>query len=189
MPLRHTVAVAFSFLFFVPSNQAFAKCVPGETRISSVGAVFTCETENDVMGESWRDPDGTVWGDILSEPNGDLFDRLEAEAFDYCLNLNPESERAAIKAAVLARQPPDHGYFLPRVDDFNRLGQLLGYRSDLSLPALGYKPQVLPHLKDYAYWSSTLSAPNEIYYFDGRHGDTGPTVQQPHWLCYRCVRR
>ena len=96
-----------------------------------------------------------------------------ADAMEYCIGLNAETDRAAIRAALKAGQAPEHGIYVPLRGDFAGLRRLLGARGaqEQEFAGKGYEPQVLPNLK---YWFRSSSVPPDYsflaYVFLGRPG-------------------
>jgi hypothetical protein len=66
-------------------------------------------------------------GDIVKE-NDDVSHMTQSQAYDYCLNQNPESERKAIKEALDKNQIPAKGIYLPLARQLAQYSQTLGAR-------------------------------------------------------------
>jgi hypothetical protein len=127
-----------------------------ETRTTKDGYVFTRDTSNPQLGEAWRDPLGTIWGDVVKNDDGSIASFTLGEATEYCGKINAEV--------------PENGSF----------GRLMDYFGRITVGAeAGYEPQVLPNLSQTLtegtvvsnhVWSSSLGGVYWNYYFDGLTG-------------------
>ena len=150
------------------------------------------------LGEAWRALDGDevdqnlIWGDVATTAAGSVHYMNYADAMEYCIDLNPRAERAAIWAALKAGQAPERGIYLPLRSDFARLRRQLGSTAqDSAFETAGYAPQVLPHL-DHWFWSSSVH-PDDSFYayvFNGRTGGIGYDYRDDAgYNAVRCVAR
>ena len=133
------------------------------------------------LGEAWRAVDGDdadqrlIWGDVVTNADGFIRRMNYDDAMEYCIGLNPESEREAIRTALKAGHRPKRGIYLPLRSDFAALRRQLGSRAKNSeYAAAGFEPQVLPNLNHW-FWSSSVHPDfsNFAYDFSGRTGDFG----------------
>ncbi len=150
-----------------------------EERLSTTGARFVRDETYAALGEAWRAIDGDeedvelIWGDVVRGADGSVRYMTYADAMEYCIGLNAETDRAAIRAALKAGQAPEHGIYVPLRGDFAGLRRLLGARGaqEQEFAGKGYEPQVLPNLK---YWFRSSSVPPDYsflaYVFLGRPG-------------------
>ncbi len=132
------------------------------------------------LGEAWRVLDGEeeaqalIWGDVATSADGQVHYMKYAEAMEYCIDLNPEAERAAIRAALKSGLAPERAIYLPLRSDFARLRRQLGSTAKDSEygAAAGYAPQVLPNLN---HWFRSSSVhpdhSSSADYFSGRVGN------------------
>lgn len=117
-------------------------------RVTNTGAAFSQDTTFLLLGEAWRDPNGLIWGDTVTESGRDIRPMNYPDANHYC-------------ASIGAR--------LPTKDEFNKLREYMGWTSEG-----GYSPQVLPHFSDYYwFWSSTPfpDDPDFAYGFSSFQGE------------------
>ncbi len=151
------------------------------------------------LGEAWRALDGEeedqapIWGDVATSPNGSVRYMKYAEAMEYCIDLNPEAERAAIRERIEAGQAPERGIYLPLHSDFARLRRQLGSTVKASaVDAPGHVFHVLPNLN---HWFRSSSVhpydSNYAYYFDGRTGHSCYDYYRAYAVgnAVRCVAR
>lgn len=65
-------------------------------------------------------------GDVVKNGSKDVIQMTQFEAFDYCLNQNPQSERAAIREMLKKGKTPAKGIYLPTIrelaKDYKRFG-------------------------------------------------------------------
>ena len=148
-------------------------------RISTTGVRFVRDEKYAALGEAWRaiegveEDQGLTWGDVARSADGSVNYMTYDDAMEYCIGLNAETDRAAIRAALKAGQAPEHGIYLPQRRDFAGLCRMLGARDaqEQRDAGEGYEPQVLPNLK-YSFRSSSVhpDVSDYTYYFNGRTG-------------------
>lgn len=157
-----------------------------ETKTTKTGHIFVRDTNFPKLGEAWRDPSGTVWGNMVTKDDGSPRFMTHGDAADYCKSIGAQ---------------------LPSRADYTRLGQYMGFRwvpvqGVLGGPAqlyTGFEPQVLPNLnymengrvRTRYYWSSTLLPQDEsnVYYFSGNDGGTESYSSRgsAYYSTVRCV--
>lgn len=115
------------------------------------------------LGNAWGIQDGKVtvlFGDLLKNAKGEAHLMSWKEAFDRCVSLNSESERAQIGQIVHEGKHPSKGYYLPLDIDHRKRREAMGASPntwDGEVPA-GYDQKVVPGWisdSDIAEWSST----------------------------------
>ena len=140
---------------------------------TSTGVVFTQFENHPILGQSWCDPKGLCWGDVMRNSNGraGLMDQYNAEQF--CSS---------------------KGAQLPTKEQYEELSKSFGQGS----PS-GYSAQVLPHLNKRVYWTSSVDQDLDLvvksnkdnavfaYYFSGQEGLIGKEVRSDYLLSVRCV--
>lgn len=180
--MRWGLAFALWISYF--SEAAIVRVIPS-TVVATSGAVFVRAGAAEIrarganpyyFGESWRDPSGVIWGDMVREVTGRAYFSSQLDANDYCQRGGAE---------------------LPSREDFVRLQKYMsgppGYRRP-------YMPQILPNLVQrgtpysYSYWSSIPEnlpgyvSPKLTYVFHGGRGALGfHTQEYKGYYSVRCV--
>ena len=165
-----------SALSITPEKVTFdtATAPIGETKTSKKAdgteGTWTRDRSHPMLGEAWRDPSGMIWGDMVTKPDGTPKKMTHKAAIKYC---------------------EDIGARLPSKDDFIRLSEYMGAYPGND-DGKGYRPQVLPHLSNDAFWSSSepINRSNRAYVFYGRSGNMfdGGHRDLPDYSV-RCVAR
>ena len=114
---------------------------PG-TKVSTNGHAFAPSLEYPQLGKTWVDERGWAWGDVFTD--GEAVAGTQYDAINYCLSI---------------------GAKLPSNSQFSALSSFLGRGSPE-----GYKPQILPHLGGFKYWSATSENDQNAFTFNGTNG-------------------
>lgn len=135
-----------------------------EVRTARTGAAFARDKSLPSLGEAWRDPSGTVWGDLAQSENHIILSLEQCGAEAYCKSI---------------------GARLPTGEELIRLSEYLGgvrnpnpdwwnYVVDVT----NYLPEVLPNLNTDAYkdqgrfiWSSSATGSGRYVGFFGSSGE------------------
>jgi hypothetical protein len=121
---------------------------------------WTRDESNPKLGEAWRDPSSMIWGDTVTNADGNPEFMNHKDATDYCNSISAK---------------------LPSREDFIRLREYMGAEPGRHE---GYAPQVLPNLtktgpegrvRSRYFWSLSVSPNNreDAYIFLGRLGHIG----------------
>ncbi len=116
------------------------------------------------LGSSWRradqDPETNTWtpvsliwsGPVPGE-DGRPAQMNWTQAMNYCLQLNPASTRAAIRAKLDRKKRPYRGCFLPRKVDYQRLAEDMSYFDGQGefLPQISY-------LSGHTFWTASSTS-------------------------------
>ena len=155
---------------WVPSG---GQCLD-DVRTTTTGHTFVRDYSVPAFGESWRDPSGMIWSTAFMY-DGNVARMSQPEAEKLCLQL---------------------GARLPSATDYERLppaascscGVVNGEIFDNG----SYRPQILPRLDLFYFWTSTVRVGltgNGHYYFMGATGEIGHTTKTDAHLGVRCVIR
>ncbi len=164
----------FIFILFSVSFSALAGQA-AVTHLSKVGSVFSLDPSHPALGEAYRDPQGLLWGDMVTYQTT-VWNMTQYEAQDYCASL---------------------GARLPTKEEFRQLSMDLGFKH-----TQGYSPymqdgktEVIPNLVGHWYWSSSIFPFNSdnAYGFSGEEGYndqmsfTGYIFREVYHGAVRCV--
>ena len=136
---------------FIFSGDAFAECEPGEERETKTGAVFTCDDSYPDLGEAWRDPSGLIWGDTVKETDGTIHGMNHYNAIAYCDSIDAR---------------------LPSKEEFIQFRQYMGAQPERLMGYSHHDDKILPNLKSYRFWSSSVDPDNIDLAYDF-NGDDG----------------
>lgn len=174
-------------------DRAAARLAELNTRISELEALlptriahgangqentFTRDTSNPALGDAWRDPSGTVWGDIVANTDANHSIKYMVQSSAYMTQIGrplPVAQLGALEYCASI------GAELPTREDFGRLRGYMGATTAATAyQGTGYTPQVLPNLTRVEngqthsnnFWSSSVRPDDsdDAYYFDGRYG-------------------
>jgi len=131
------------------------------SRVSSTGAVFTRITGNAVLGEAWQDPSGVIWGDVVTDLEGNTKYLTVGPAADFCAS---------------------NGARLATYQDLKNLKAYLGYGT-----RAGYKPQILPNLVNSWFLGERVrpGADSAFTFYGGGGGINSVYGSTP--AAFRCV--
>jgi hypothetical protein len=105
-----------------------------------------------VLGESWRDPSGLVWGDLVKKVDGSISYMSEYAAETYCASkgarLPSQAEQAQLGIYLGAKKLDKNSTDGTPV--YDKSGNVL-FRYDYH----GYQAKILPHLAYAWIWSNT----------------------------------
>jgi len=165
----------------------------GEVRLTDGGDGkkyrFVRDTSVAALGpDAFRDERGLIWGDLVKKADGTLATLNWEQAKDYCLNLNPVSERARIKSDIEAGREPKSGVFLPLRANFVSLRGDLGATNPES-SYQGYRPQLsIANLENWS-WSSSPSGLSDADVFVGGNGYIVFSGYRDYDGTFRCAAR
>jgi len=126
--------------------------------VSKAKAVFVRDYTHPQLGEAWKDPSGTIWGDVVKTRDGSPESMNHESASRYCESIDAD---------------------LPSRQDFRRLREYMRTNLGSSKSEI---PPVLPNLTftekgqswSHCFWSSTLPSDDGSRYafsFRPRNGD------------------
>lgn len=143
----------------------------GEPEHTVTGAVYKRVVERPdlaALGRSWRnpsDPDGLIWGDTVKLKDGSNHLMGFKDAEKYCQSI---------------------GARLPSMEEFQKLAKDMGYPDKPF-----YKPEFLPNLRHYTFWSSSIYEKDPIYVssYIGKSGKLKWRHLKEKDISVRCVAR
>ncbi len=140
-----------------------------ETRTTKTGAVFTRDRSHPDLGDAWRDPSGLIWGDIVKNEDGTVRKMVQSsEWMKESGGSLPEGELGAEEYCESI------GARLPLKEEFTRLREYMGAQPGTLEGYSHHDDKVLPNLKNYWFWSSSLYPNNSVaYFFFGNYGGIG----------------
>jgi hypothetical protein len=168
------------------NGSVFKKVSEEELKVIAKNKKVDPEKFAKVLGEAWEDPSGMIWGDA-KKTDGFPSDTDHEEAMTYCYDNGAEGP-----SGYLEEQNGKNGF--PNQDsDFVRLRKYMGAKAPVwgFEKPIGYSPQVLPNLKWFWLWSTSVN-PNDtstVQIFGGSDGRIGPTYRIYKSFQVRCVVR
>jgi len=159
----------------VLGNEKFKKaCSPDFERVAEDALKKVGITDLKQFGEAWRTPDGTIWSNIATNPDGSPKRMNHEDATAYCKQLG---------ARLPTGYPDDKngtGDFPVQDSDVVTLRRFMGAKNSTTPDGLrSYRPQVLPRLEgfekvyDSEMWTSSAQGTSSNHYvFNGAEGYT-----------------
>ena len=146
MNFNHVKSVVVFLVGLVLFLTASVSALAADEKFTTLsGEVFKWGPTLPQLGDTWIDPDGVMWTAKVDEATW-------KKAAEFCL---------------------EHNALLPTALEFDRLRRYMGYSPDTQVETnLGYRPQIIPNLKDFEYWTATMDGVtgNSAWTFDGQGG-------------------
>jgi hypothetical protein len=141
-----------------------------EKRTTNTGHDFIRDISHPKLGEAWRDESGLIWGDIMK--NGDGSVRKMVQSSEYMKQIGRPLPDGRLGAKEYCESI---GARLPSEVEFTQLREYMGARSGRYEEYSHHDDKILPNLKNYRFWSSSVDPnPNYSDYafaFGGYNGD------------------
>ena len=144
-----------------------------EKRTTTTGHVFIRDASQPQLGEAWRDESELIWGDIVKEADGIIIRVMSYnKATAYC-------------ASIGAR--------LPSKEEFTQLREYMGAKAKAGTnnEYSHHNGKILPNLRGYQFWSSSLNPTSPIFFAFGFNGSNGDLNDMYHLIsgdyAVRCV--
>lgn len=149
-------------------------------KMTTIGAFFRRDYSHPPLGETWCDPTGLCWGDIVKNKDGSI--RYIIQSYEYYEKDSSYLPQGGFGAKEYCESI---GARLPSIEEFVRLREYMGARPGIYE---GYRAQVLPNLSGYWFWSSSVypSFAERVYAFSGVNGNIELNYRN-NYIMVRCV--
>jgi len=166
----YLVLAIFMVAGFMVSGNAHAnpdQSTDPDKRTTNTGHDFIRDTSHPKLGEAWRDPSGLIWGDIVKNEDGKVARMIQSS--EYMKQIGKPLPDGKLGAEEYCKSI---GARLPSIEEFTQLREYMGARSGTNEGYSHHDDKILPNLRGYWFWSSSVNPYNtdNAYDFSGTNG-------------------